>query len=93
MAMCDASRVPHRGAKIRAFHEALQEVGLQRGDAAIRAFYTAQNENLTFSMTGSLITSLGAQRVAEAAVEHGVPVAVVNFLAGLHLSPDTLPKE
>jgi hypothetical protein len=91
--MCYLTRSPNRAAKILAFTKALRDAIPPDNESALREFDTVRRVNEHPNMGSGTVTSVGAERIARLVVDHGVPVEVVNFLASIHLSPDTLPKE
>jgi hypothetical protein len=93
--MCYMSRFPVRAAKIKAFTDAVLAAIPPDNEAALHSHQTLMHAYLHPNMLapGPTVSSVGAHEIAASAVTNGVPVEVVNFLAGIHLSPDTLLKE
>jgi len=90
-----------RGAAMRAFRQAVF-LALPDDQAARDGHFNAAMTYVSYTYRHRLSAAdtgleqghleAGAVAVAVNAIEHGVPVATINFLAAIHLSP-SLPKE
>jgi hypothetical protein len=93
-----------RGGAIRKFKEAVFLALPDDQDARDGHFNAAALSLKTYDYTallklggagrqpGTNFFEVTAVAVAVSAIEHGVPVATINFLAAIHLSPDLLKE-